>query len=50
MTTQTDSNTTTADAAAPMTTANARELIAFAGAADGDTQGFGWYVGAAYSE
>jgi len=32
MTTQTDSNTTTADAAAPMTTANAGELIAFAGA------------------
>ena len=32
MTTQTDSNTTTADAAAPTTTANAGELITFAGA------------------
>lgn len=32
MTTQSNSNTTTADAAAPLTTANAGELIAFAGA------------------
>lgn len=32
MTTQTDSNITTADAAAPTTTANAGELITFAGA------------------
>lgn len=50
MTTQTDSNTTTTDAAAPMITANASELIAFVGAAGGDIQVFGWYVGAAYSE
>jgi hypothetical protein len=32
MTTQTDSNTTTADVAAPTTTANAGELITFVGA------------------